>query len=359
MSKLKTRTCMLLLALLGFPAGCATQSPPDPSLYSVCLDAEGPCVSDAYAGERTEVALIGEHFHPAFEVDIGSDEPPPVRGAYRAFIANTPLDDVRRGTDTLLLGTLPGTVPLGAHDVIAEIPGGLRAGLPQAFFIVDPLAVTAAPEPPRVPQGHAFGLEVTLQNLGTALLTNITLRLSQEGAGRVLLPADSVLASLGGESSLTATLPLKAQQPGQASLLLGVSALAGGFVRVGPREPLAIDILVLPPADLVVSANVAPTTVEPGDRFELIVTVFNTGGVEALDVEVLTPGIGGSGSVVLDSPAPSGLNVPAGSRQAILWGGQALTRGTVVFHAQVHGLEAISERLLGPVDADPVSLEIR
>ena len=340
-------------------AGCATESLPDPSLYSVCLSAKEPCVSEAYAGETPNVALIGEHFHPAFEVDIGSDDPPLLLGDFWATIANQPIDDVRRDTDTLLLGTLPGTIPLGTHYVIVEIPGGKRAGLPEAFGIIDPLEVTATPEHLRVPEGHSFGLDITLQNHGTALLTQITLNLSQEGAGQVLLPADSVLTSLGSESSLTVTLPLRAERQGPTTLLLSVSALAGGFVVVSTQEPLATGVLVLPPAALVASAEVSPSTVGLGDSFELIVSVFNTGGVLALDVEVLEPEVSGSGSVALDSPAPPQLNIPAGSRQTLRWGGRALSRGTVVFDARVLGLEAISGRLLGPEAADPVSIEIR
>jgi hypothetical protein len=317
------------------------------------------CISEVYAGETPDVALIGEHFHPAFEVDIGNADPPPLIGNFRAMIADLPIDDVRRSTDTLLLGTLPGTVPVGTHDVIVEIPGGRRAELPKAFGIVDPLAVTATPEHFRIPKGYFFGLDVTQHNRGTIPLTQITLSLSQEGAGQVHLPADSVLAALGGESALTTTLPLWAERQGFVSLLLEVSARVGDFVVVGTREPLVTGILVLPQAALVVSAELSPTEVGPGERFELIVTVYNTGGVEALNVEVLAPAVSGSGSAALDNPSPLGLNIPAGSMRKIPWGGQALLWGTVVFAARVQGLEAISQRLLGPVSAESVSLEIR
>jgi len=258
--------------------GCATESLPDPSLYSVCQSAKEPCVSEAYAGETPEVALIGEHFHPAFEVDIGGDDPPPLLGNFRATIANLPFYDVWRDSGTLLLGTLPGTAPLGIHDVIVETPGGRRAGLPEAFGIVDPLEVTATPEHLRIPEGHSIELDVTLQNRGTALLTQITLNLSQEGSGQVILPPDAVLTSLGSESSLTVTLPLRAERQGPVTLLLSVTALAGGSVGVGTQEPLATGVLVLPPAALVVSTDVSPNEVGPGARFELIITVFNTGG---------------------------------------------------------------------------------
>jgi hypothetical protein len=346
-------------ATLAFSAGCAVDNLPEPSLYDVCLSSEGPCVSQAYAGARTSVVLIGEHFNPAFSVDINDDNPLPLRGSFQASIAGTPLEDVRRHSDTLLTGTLPGTVPLGTHDVIAILPGGMRAGLQQAFSIIDPLTVTASPQHPRVPREHAFGLDVTLQNLGTALLTQITLSLFQEGSGRISLPADSVVASLGGESSSTITLQLQAQQSGSAKLLLDVSALAGGNVLVGTPEPLAIDMLVLPPAVLVASGEVSPTTVNPGDDFELIVNVYNSGGVDALDVEVLKAETSGSGSARLDDPTPSPLDIPAGSRRTIRFSGQALSRGTAVFDVRIAGLEAISQRLLGPVDADPVSIEIR
>lgn len=342
-----------------FGAGCAVENLPDPALFDVCLSSEGPCVNQAYAGERANIVLIGEHFNPAFDVDINDDNSPPLRGSFRASIAGTPIEDVRRHSETLLVGILPGTVPLGSHDVIAEFPGGMRAGLQEAFSIVDPLAVTATPQHSRVPQAHAFGLDVTLQNLGTALLTQITLSLSQEGSGRITLPADSVVASLGSESSSTTTLQLQAQQSGSATLLLDVSALAGGNVLVGTPEPVAIDLLVLPPAFLVASGEVSPTTVNPGDDFELSVDVYNTGGVDALDVEVLEAEDSGSGSVTLDDPAPSPLDIPAGSRRTIRFSGQALARGTVVFDMRIVGLEAISQRLLGPVDADPVSIEIR
>jgi hypothetical protein len=154
-------------------------------------------------------------------------------------------------------------------------------------------------------------------------------------------------------------MQVQAEQAGSASLLLEVSALAGGFVAVGTREPLPTGVLVLPPADLMVSADMSPSAVDPGESFELIVNVFNPGGVEALDVEVLAPVVSGSGSAALDDPAPTRLDIPAGSMRAIPWGGQALSPGTVVFAARVQGLEAVSGRLLGPVDAESVSLEIR
>ena len=346
MKKPLHNTWVVWTTALMLSAGCAVENLPSPTLFDVCLSVEGPCVNQAYAGE-------------ACDVDIDKDDPPPLRGSFRADIAGTSIEDIWRHSDTLLLGTLPGTVPLGSHDVIVEFPGGMRAGLQEAFSIVDPLSVTAAPEHRRVPRGHTFGLDVTLQNQGGALLTQVTLSLSQEGTGRVLLPADSVVASLGGESSSTTTLQLQAQQQGATTLLLDVSALAGGNVLVGTPEPLAVDILVLPPAELAASAEVSPTTVDPGDSFELIVSVYNSGGVDALDVEALEPAVSGSGSAFLEDPAPPRLDVPAGSRQTIRLNGQALSRGTVVFDAQVHGLEAISRRLLGPVAADPVSIEIR
>jgi hypothetical protein len=342
-----------------FGAGCAVENLPEPALLDVCLGSEGPCVNQAYAGERTSIVLIGEHFNPAFNVDVNDDNPPPLRGSFRASIAGTPIEDVRRHSATLLLGTLPGTVPLGSHDVIAEFPGGMRAGLHEAFSIVDPLAVTATPQHSRVPQAHAFGLDVVLHNLGTALLTQINLRLTQEGSGQFTLPADSVVASLGGESSSTTTLQLRAQQSGSATLLLEVSALAGGNVLVGTPEPLAIDMLVLPPAALVASGEVSPTTVNPGDDFELILDVYNSGGVDALEVEALEAESSGSGSATLDDPTPSPLDIPAGSRRTVRFSGQAVSSGTVVFDVRVVGREAISQRLLGPVDADPVSIEIR
>jgi hypothetical protein len=240
--------------------------------------------------------------------------------------------------------------------VTVEFPGGRRAGLKEAFSIVDPLSVTVTPPPQRIPDGHALDLEVTLQNLGPALLTQVTLSLSQEGNGRFILPADLVLASLSGEPI---ELELQAQQPGSATVLLDVSALAGGNVLVGTAEPLVIEFLVLPPAVLVASAEVSPTTVDPGEGFELIVDVFNTGGTDALDVEALVPAVSGSGSATLGDPVPSRLDVAAGSRQTIRFSGQAQQSGTVEFNVRVQGLEAVSQHDLGPVDVDPVSIEIR
>jgi hypothetical protein len=356
-------TVILLLSAafstVPFGAGCAVENLPNPALFDACRDSEDPCVNQAYAGERASVVLIGENFNPAFAVDINNDDPPPLRGAFRAFIADMPFEDVRRHSEFRMLGTLPGTVPLGSHDVTMEFPGGMHTRLEDAFSIVDPLSVTVTPEHQRIPQGQSSGLDVTLQNLGPVLLTQITLSLSQEGTGRFVLPADSVLSSLGGESTSTTTLQLQAQQPGSATLKLDVSALAGGNVLVGTAEPLVVEFLVLPPAALVASAEVSPTTVDPGEGFELIVDVFNTGGTDALDVEVLEPVVSGSGSATLADPAPARLDIAAGSRQAIRFSGQALQSGTVVFDVRVQGLEAISQRLLGPVDADPVSIEIR
>jgi hypothetical protein len=357
--KLDKKTLALWTAILVLVAGCAVEDLPDPALFGICRDSQGPCLDQAYAGERASVALIGENFHPAFSVDMNNDDPPPLRGEFQAYITGIPIEDVRRHSDVLMAGTLPGTVPLGLHDVTVEFPGGRFSRLEEAFSIIDPLSVTAVPEHRRIPGGYAFGLDVTLQNLGPVLLTQVTLSLSQEGTGRLVLPADSVMASLGGESTSTTTLQLQAQQRGAATLLLDVSALAGGNVLVGTAEPLVIDLLVLPPAALVVSAEVSPTTVDPGEDFELIVDVFNTGGTDALDVEVLEPTAGGSGLAILGDPAPPRLNIAAGSRQTIRFGGQAQESGTVVLDVRVQGLEAISQRLLGPVDADPVSIEIR
>ena len=155
MRKLYRNTRAIWTATLVLSAGCAVENLPSPTLFDVCLSIEGPCVNQAYAGERTDLVLIGEHFNPAFDVDIDNDDPPPLRGSFRADIAGTPIEDIWRHSDTLLLGTLPGTVPLGSHDVIVEFPGGMRAGLQEAFSIVDPLSVTAAPEHPRVPRDHA------------------------------------------------------------------------------------------------------------------------------------------------------------------------------------------------------------
>jgi hypothetical protein len=357
--KLDKKTWALWTAILALVAGCAVEDLPDPALFEICRDSQGPCMDQAYAGDRASVALIGEHFNPAFSVDINNDDPPPLRGAFRAYIAGISIEDVRRQSDVLMVGTLPGTVPLGLHDVTVEFPGGMFARLEEAFSIIDPLSVTAVPEHRRIPGGNAFGLDVTLQNLGPALLTQVTLSLSQEGTGRLVLPADSVMASLGGESTSTTTLQLQADQRGATTLLLDVSALAGGNVLVGTAEPLVIDLLVLPPAVLVASAEVSPTTVEPGEDFELIVEVFNTGGTDALDVEALEPAAGGSGLAILGDPAPDRVDIAAGSRQTFRFGGQAQESGTVVLDVRVQGLEAISQRLLGPVDADPVSIEIR
>lgn len=359
--KLDKKTWAPLTAILVLVAGCAVEDLPDPALFEICRDSQGPCIDQAYAGERASIALVGENFHPAFSVDINNDDPPPLRGAFQAYIAGIFIEDVRRQSDVRMLGTLPGTVPLGSHDVTVEIPGGRWARLEEAFSIVDPLSVTVAPPPQRIPNGHTFEMEVELENLGPALLTQITLGLSQEGTGRFDLPADSVLASLGGGESTPEpiTLTITARQAGSVSLMLEVSALAGGIVLVGTAEPLVIDLLVLPPAVLVASAEVSPTTVDPGEDFELIVDVFNTGGTDALDVEVHDLAINGSGSVHLGDPVPSRLDITAGSRQTIRFGGQAQESGTVEFNVSVDGLEAFSRRPLGQVYADSVSLEIR
>lgn len=355
---LKTRA--LWIATLLLPAGCAVDNLPDPLLLDVCRSSQGPCINQAYAGERTSIAMIGEHFNPAFAVDVNTDDPPLLRGAFQAYIGQTLIEDLRRHSDMVLVGTFPGTVPVGSHDVTLEVPGGMHSRLPEAFSIVDPLVVTITPDHDRIPVGHSFGLDVTLENLGPALLTQITLSLAQEGSGQFLLPADPGLASLGGEStSPPITLDLTAQQTGSVTLLLEVSALAGGSVLVGTPEPLAVDFLVLPPAALVASAEVLPTTVDPGEDFELIVDVFNTGGTDALDVEVSELAVSGSGSATLGDPSPPSLDIPAGSRRTIRFSGQAQQRGTVDFGVKVGGLEAISQLPLDPVAADSVSLEIR
>jgi len=359
----RTRFQILLIALTCITAGCAELSAPEPVLEEICRADTGPeCHSTAYAGTTTELLLLGEHFHPGFEVDLGDDGIPGL-GSFSARVGDLPIEqlalvpDRTPGKETLA-GVLPGGLGMGVHDVELVTPQGHPARLLDGLLIANPLQVVAVPQAARVPVGHTFDLSISFENLGGARLSEAELELGQEGSGSLLLPSAPAPFTVEAGAVQALDLEVQASRAGAVSVILDVQAQAGG-VAIGPDESVRVSLVVQAGASLSISTWVSPVEVNQGEEFELVAEVGCQGETPALEVALQEVQVTGSGTVEL-GPSPSQLpDIPPGFSRTFRWPGVARSPGLVEITLGAVGREAVSGRQLDPVVAEPVVLQIQ
>jgi hypothetical protein len=359
------------LALCGWQlAGCVELAEGPPRLREVCLaEEEQGCVQQGLAGEDLALVLRGQNPGASFVVDLGNRDPIPTADGkgIRAWIGDQELTGLVLSEGDapggfVLTGTLPGRLALGYHDAILQTPSGLAAELREAFLVQDPFVIRkVTTDAPEFPVGYTTILSVTLENQGRSAITDIELGLTQQGTGRCLLPSLPAAFTLGAGESRAIDLGLRAVEAGTLSVFVTAAGRANGVVEVGPGtlNPSEKALSILGPAQLKVTAAIAPASLAVLQVFEVTVEVENTGGTPALDVRLLAPTLAGSGAAEMESPPATRLDLPPNAKQQVQWGGRALGPGTVQISARATGEEAISGRPLGPVESEPVELTIQ
>jgi len=351
-----------LAALLA--SGCGTQSLPGPALSAVCLkDDSTSCIGWAYAGEPLELIVLGRHFHAPAEIDLDSRENPPLDDRFEAFLGGVAIEGLEPGPGLIddqqvLTGRLPGNLPAASHDLELDAPTGQQARLEDAFVVRTPLRVGLTRDEPQLPTGSVVRVLARFENLAGVPLTDVTARFTQEGSGRLQPPAPLEPFTLDAERDLSVALTTRADTTGAVRLSLEATANAGGRIPVENDAPAEVDLLILAPAELSATLQLEPATVASGDPLVLVVQVYNQGGTPALQVRLLPPVLHGSGTVVLQGPAPEIARVPAGQSRNLRWYAEAGAPGSVELEVELTAVEAISGRRLGPVDAGSVLLEI-
>lgn len=353
----------LLLAALW--AGCASELQSPPRLHEVCrAQDDSLCVNWAYAGERVDLKLLADNLTEVWDVDLGNDDPPVTRGAFRAWIADQELEQVQLVPDSLrghgfLVGVLPGQLPVDRHRVTIESPAGQQAVRGDLFEIRDPVRVSLAIDKPTLPRGDRARLTAQIDNRATVALQAVTLELVQGGSGAFLLPDPPPPFSLGAQTGRAVDLELIATSPGQPQLAVMVSATADGRIAVGTEVPVTIMAAVLEQALLWPSASIQPTTGPVGSQVSLALTVANQGGVTARGVSMLLPAVSGAGQIQWNADPGISRDIAPGQEFTFRWYGTASAPGTAYLIAAATGTEALSGRQLSTQTSAPLVLVIR
>jgi len=249
-------------------------------------------------------------------------------------------------------------LPVGLHSAEVVTPAGQHAQLADALRVMNPLYVRGLVQEPQAPAGYTFHLEVDLENLGPQDIQDASITLSQQGSGSCELPQTPEVFTIPAGQTVGRQIELAAVNPGQVTLALSVSGTVNQTVLIELEQPLAIEARVLSPTDLQVVASLAQPSVRLGRYFELIVDVTNLGQTPALGVEMLVPNQSGPGTVSWDALEPEALDIPAGSTRRLRREGRATNTGAVELSARISGMEAVSGRLLGPIGANLLLLQI-
>jgi hypothetical protein len=355
----------ILPVLLALAAGCATELQPPPTLLEVCRASDDSvCIGWIYAGERTELKLLGADLLEAWEVDLGTTEPPVSIDEFRAWIGPAELEQVRLSPQALrgsqaLEGVIPGDLPAEVYPVKIETPAGQQAQQANGFEIRDPIWIRLGLDKPTLPRGDQARLTVTIENRGPVPLRDNQLALSQGGSGSFLLPDPPPAFSLAGQSSVDVDLDLVASGPGQPQLAVTVSAMADGRIPVGNRVPAILQASILEEVQLRLSASIQPPLGPVGSQIVLAVTATNDGGVAARGVRMLPPEVAGAGQIQWDPDPGTNRDIAPGQSYTLRWYGTASAAGTAFVSASVLATEALSLR---PIQADlptPISFVIQ
>ena len=247
-----------------------------------------------------------------------------------ALVTNSP------NTQTLT-ATVPAGISPGAHAITVSMSSGTLPGS-LALTVTAPVPTAPAPvvrpqigvqsyrtNPVNVQYGEDFKLFVKLRNEGHASAFNVQVSFTSTDFiplrnGGVVIVGDLVSGnSTDLEQSLTAATYLygKTFAPVDMNLsysdangttftekfTLNISVAGGGYVNVATSTPTGVKSSQL----VITSYNVSIDPLEPGEQFNLTMTVQNTGNIPAQRVTMIVGGGSGGGSGG-ETPQPGGVS---------------------------------------------------
>ncbi|MBS2021892.1 MAG: hypothetical protein JST92_05740 [Deltaproteobacteria bacterium] len=219
-------------------------------------------------------------------------------------------------------------------------------------------SVLAAPSTANV--GQPVTLSLTITNTGEATASAVTPGaplLSPANAATLSSGPSPASASIAGGSAQTFTWTYVAATVGPAT----IAANAGGVdLNSGQAVSASAQTTVLVQRAAALSASwTAPTDVEVGQAFTLLLTVTDAGDAAANMVTPGTVGVTGPGAASKDTgPTPPSASIAGGTSATFSWQFTATSSGDVTFAASASGLDATSGSAVASSSV-PVTITVR
>jgi hypothetical protein len=199
------------------------------------------CANWTYAGQSVELELLGDNFFDAYQIHLDTTGNPTSLGVFRAWVGPLELDRIRisnvpRRGRSALLGRFSGALLPGNYRLEIENPAGQRLDPNDRdvmFDVLEPMVSEAKLDEVAPVVGKQVNLHVSLTNLSSSDLMEVTMELRQQGEGSFGLPAMPDRFTLSAESTNTFDLGLQADTVGDVQLTLSFSAATGAGVFVG------------------------------------------------------------------------------------------------------------------------------
>ncbi len=349
------------LLLTGLVA-CAEQALEPAQLHQVCRsDEDGSCPDWAWAGEATNLLLLGTHLTPTFQADLGDDGPPKGQ-EIRAWLGNHELEEIIQisppdGAQSALSASLPANLNPGRYSLRLELPSSGILVLEDAFELRSPLVAGYSLQKAVFPVGDQAVLHLDLHNQGNTTLELLRLDWSQEGPGLVNLPGAFQAATLIPGARQQVDIALEAQEPGRTLLSLQAIAQNPVGIILGQNPVLKVDLAILEAASLQTTPSLSPNPATVDQALELEVTIENTGGVGLSEVSLLLEQTAGQAQLDwLELPEP--VDLLAGGRRILRVVGTARSPGQAQLQIRVGGVEDISGILRQALLPDPILLTV-
>lgn len=325
---------------------------PPPADLSFTLWAVEP--SSARRLEEPALRILGAPFYARTTQVIGRRDPLQ-DDAYRAWLGDTELQDVRRLATDALTAKVPGTLGLGSWTLRVESPFGEAATLERAFEVreIEPAALAGSLlARDRVNLGQQFPVRLLVDNRGgqrALAVTPSALAFSSASlsAASGPSPAAANVVEPGGSASFEWVV--RGAALGTATVRAGASGVdAASGVRVQAPEASSSAVVVERRARLDTSALVAPERVTVGTDYRVSFMVSNTGDSAALFVVATALSCSGTGSgTPVDGPTPASATVVGLGLVQITYTVRAVSRGSWLCSASATGIDRN--------DGDPVS----
>ena len=138
------RLCVVFIMIGVVNLGCGEEGLKSPILADVCVGTiETSCSQQSVSGQSTLLLLLGYHFTPVWEIDLGHGDPPKPLGQFRVFMDAHEIGPATLREDTLwgyeaVEATMPESLEPGLYDVTLQTPSGKSAELSDAFTLLPP-----------------------------------------------------------------------------------------------------------------------------------------------------------------------------------------------------------------------------
>ncbi|MBW2699873.1 MAG: hypothetical protein JRF33_03550 [Deltaproteobacteria bacterium] len=349
------------LLLTGLVA-CVEQALVPAQLHQICRnDGDDSCPDWAWAGEATDLLLLGTHLAPTFQADLGNDEPHTGQ-KIRAWLGDHELEEIFQirppdGAQSALSASLPANLSPGLYSLRLELPSSGIILVEDAFELRSPLVAGYSLQKAVFPVGDQAVLRLDLHNQGNTTLELLRLDWSQEGLGLVDLPGAFQTATLIPGAQQQMDIALEAQEPGRTLLSLQAIAKNPEGIILGQNPVLTIDLAILDAASLQANPTLSPNPATVDQALGLEVTVENTGGVGLSQVNLLLEQTAGQAQLDwLELPEP--VDLLAGGRRILRIVGTARSPGQAQLQIRVEGVEDISGILRQAPLTDPLLLTV-